>query len=976
MAINTNSKAYQWLLDKWYTASEIQQMANAVSSWKTTKQAFDEVKGQRVTTQSTPKSTWGSYVYNPTSWYYEKQSTPSTTTPTKNSNLQTITYNWQVSDRWNTSWTSNMNSMSQNKAIDNSRNFQVGTWDVVDMPQQPKVQSVATPQVDRVWKAWEWLDYETQQKKLNSIAWLKDALAKKGITSKPAPTTTQTTTTPRRTTQTQTPKQDQWDYQDNSQARMDQIANNLNGYRQTMPQLFDDMPAFYNFFIKDKGRSQDQIDFLWDYYDRVQKYGKYDNMSPDQLWTWIANGTIPEDYLNTLKSTDPQKYQEVISYKKDTEDRIMNESYLNDAVAMAWIEWWESEPSSIKYGKWNWIRLDENGDWIDDRRYHAPTEEELQLSQEDSEYEAEKLRLKNAYKDLQSDLTEQYPDADLSTIMVLTSDRGTKIQKALDTISVAQTKTQWRLSYLQNERATMDKAWADSIAQLQKNLWMYYQYSPQWIAELAQAQYWATNITLDQADSWNETQKQMALQNVLDWYYDKYWDIIQRSEQQVINDVIAYAKKNWVWLAQALQENFVKPLQQKPQFATLSSGWLSPTVSFEKVWDTWYVFTVNPDGTYSLESVNGTWTATNWYSFTDYTPISSSQLESWLNNFMSDHPLNSIWWQCGSFVNDYLQSLWYDRLYTDPIDKKAAITNTDEPAVWSIAVMDSKKYPQYWHTAIVTAIDWDKVKLLEANWGDDKKVHERWVNKSEITRWYFNPSLSTPSWNTTWTNNWYDPLLIDFFQKDPTKLTKDQWAKLKNMWYDERTYLSMRDNYLKSLSKEPDASTAKILDTLWYLMTNYPWREELMASIWTKFLPWDYGAKMWDYLSYVDYIKQNLTMDNLVKLKQGWATFGSLTEWERPRIEASATRLSNSMSKDKYLWELLDIYNTYAKNAWMWELTLNDINRMYGSSSSSSISSSSSNSWTPTIKPMKWMEISNVQVNNWDIDYDAIFASL
>jgi hypothetical protein len=32
-------------------------------------------------------------------------------------------------------------------------------------------------------------------------------------------------------------------------------------------------------------------------------------MSPDALWTWIANGTIPEDYLNTLKTTDPQKYQ-------------------------------------------------------------------------------------------------------------------------------------------------------------------------------------------------------------------------------------------------------------------------------------------------------------------------------------------------------------------------------------------------------------------------------------------------------------------------------------------------------------------------------------------------------------------------------------------------------------------------------------------------------------------------------------------
>lgn len=949
MAIDKNSKAYQGLLASWYTDEQINQMHSAMAWWQSAQQALSSIQNNTSSSQNT-------------------------TTP-KTSNQQTVTYNWKTS--WNTSWTANMNSMSQTAAQANSRNFQVGTWDVAEMPERPNIQ-LNTYNIDALAKAWEWLDYETQQKKLNSIAWLKDALAKKGITSKTQPTTTTTTTTttkPTTTTQqrtTQTPKQDQWDYQDNSQARMNQIADNLNGYRQTMPQLFDDMSAFYNFFIKDKGRSQDQIDFLWDYFNRVQKYGKYDNLSPEQLWTWIANWDIPEDYLNTLKTTDPQKYQEVMAAKQNREDTIKNESFLNDAAAMAWIEWWESEPSSIQYAKRNQIWMDEDNNGIDDRREHYASEEEKWYQKQIADLNAANLDIDNTVKHTYDDLVKAYPWATKATLMAMAQDRNSDLLREKENNLVELTRLQGYVWYMQAERQEMNKAGADSIAQLQKNLWMYYQYSPEWISELAQAQYWATNITLDQADSGNETQKQMALQNVLDWYYDKYGSIIQRSEQQVINDVIAYAKKNWVWLAQALQENFVKPLQQKPQFATLSSGWLSPTVSFEKVWDTWYVFTVNPDGTYSLESVNWTWTATNWYSFTDYTPIYSSQLESWLNNFMSDHPLNSIWWQCGSFVNDYLQSLWYDRLYTDPIDKKAAITNTDEPAVWSIAVMDSKKYPQYWHTAIVTDINWDKVKLLEANWGDDKKVHERWVNKSEITHWYFNPSLSTPSWNTTWTNNWYDPLLKDFFQKDPTKLTKYQWDKLKNMWYDERTYLSMRDNYLKNLSKEPDASTVKILDTLWYLMTNYPWREALMASIWTKFLPWDYGAKMWDYISYVDYIKQNLTMDNLVKLKQGWATFGALTEWERPRIEASATRLSNSMSKDKYLWELLDIYNTYAKNAWMWELTLNDINRMYGSSSSSS----NSNSWTPTIKPMKWMEISNVQVNNWDIDYDALFASL
>ena len=319
MAIDTNSKYYQALMNKWYTASEIQSMYNDVSSWKNAKEVVNSMNAQKASNNSTTNS--------------------------NNSNTQTITYNWQVSG--NTSWTANMNSMSQNKAIDNSRNFQVGTWDVVDMPQQPKVQSVAT-QSNNLAKAWQWLDYETQQKKLNSIAWLKDALAKKGITSKPAPTTTQTTTTPKKTTTVQTPKQDQWDYQDNSQARMNQIADNLDKYSVTNPELFDDMSAFYNFFIKDKWRSQDQIDFLWDYYNRKQKYGKYDTMTPDAIGKGLADWSIPQEYLNYIKSTDPNRYNEIIWYKKDAEDTIKNEGYLNDAAVMAWMEWWESSDTKNK----------------------------------------------------------------------------------------------------------------------------------------------------------------------------------------------------------------------------------------------------------------------------------------------------------------------------------------------------------------------------------------------------------------------------------------------------------------------------------------------------------------------------------------------------------------------------------------------------------------------------------------------------
>ena len=728
MAIDTNSKAYKSLLDKWYTADQIQQMSGQVASWQSAKDVIANTK------------IWGT-----------------TTSTPKSSNQQTITYNWQVSD--NKGWTANMNSMSQTAAQANSRNFQVGTWDVAEMPQQPKIQSVATTKDDRLAKAWQGLDYETQQKKLSSIAWLKDALAKKGITSKPAPTTTQTTTTSKRTTQVQTPKQDQWDYQDNSQARMNQIADNLDMYRQTMPQLFDDMSAFYNFFIKDKGRSQDQIDFLWDYFNRAQKYGKYDNMSPDELWKWIANWNIPEDYLNTLKATDPAKYQEVMAYKKDTEDTIKNEGYLNDAAVMAWIEWWESEPSSIKYAKRNEIWMDEDSNWIDDRREHYASEEEQGYQKQIADLNAANLDIDNTVKHTYEDLVKKYPWATKATLMAMANDKNANLLREKENNLVELTRLQGYVSYMQAERKEMNAAGADSIRQLQDNLWMYYDYSPQWMAELAQAKYAATNITLDQADSWNETQKQMALESVLDGYYKKYWDIIQRSEQQVINDVIAYAKKNWIWLAQALQENFVKPLQQKPQFAAMESAYSEPNLQvmwYNSDWKAVYGYWDSATKTFKPVSVWAGWIWWVWTSWeTDAEPLNdfidtllwegltiASNWWSWGSKIRS--------WGCWTVVNDYLWSIWDNIKLSEANDIKSYATSKT-PAVWWIAYFNwtqSRATPEtkkHGHVWIVTKDNWDTITVLESNTWTWLRYKD--YKKSAVT-WYYVPEWIKSTSNT------------------------------------------------------------------------------------------------------------------------------------------------------------------------------------------------------------------------------------
>lgn len=729
MAINTNSAMYKSMLDKWYTASEIQQMYNDVSSGKNAKDVVAAMDAQKAKSNtSTPKT-------------------------------ETITYNWQVSDG-NKSWTANMNSMSQSSAINNSRNAQVNTWDVVDMPKQQTTSLNQTTSSDQKFaQSWESMSALQQKNALSRNKALNDYIASKWLTVKkeetPAQTTTKTTaTTPKKTTTT--PKQDQWDYQDNSQARMDEIARNLNWYRQTNPWLFEDMSAFYNFFIKDKGRSQDQIDFLWDYYERVQKFWKYDNLPSSKIWDMLVNWELWDDYLNYLKSTDPQKYQEALSYKQEWEDTIKYESYLSDIADQAGISWFE------KFYKWIFGYKDENDDKIDDSLYVAPTEEEQTKQNRVNTIDSRIMEIKNMQKNLLDDLTEQYPWVPKATLMWIVQDRTKDLQREYDDLMVERTWLVWNIEYMQNERNAQMDARQKTINNLKTAYWMYYDYTAEWISEMAQNKYAATNITLDQADQWTETQKQMALESVLDWYYDKYWDIIQRSEQQVINDVIAYAKKNWVWLAEALQENFVKQLQSKPAYQAMQNALSEPnlqTIWYNSDWKAVYGYWDSDTKTFKPVTVwaGGISTWTGWELASYTTDVQT--LNNFIANLENKYTIAPEWWTWGSkirwwwcwtVVNNYLADIWDNIKLTEANDiKKYATSKT--PAVWAIAYFDwtqSRATPatkEHWHVAIVVWEDWDKIKVLESN--EWTWLRYKTYNKSSVTGYYVPEWIKTTEYN-------------------------------------------------------------------------------------------------------------------------------------------------------------------------------------------------------------------------------------
>ena len=693
-------------------------------------------------------------------WTWQKASTSTTTPTTTPTTPKTSTQTTQ--NTW-------LNSMSSQVAQNNSRNAQVGTWSVAPMPQQQTPQTSSSN--ERLAKAWEWLDYETQQKKLNAMAWLKEALDKKGIVSKTQPTTTTqpTQSTQQRTSTVPTAKQAQWDYQDNSQARMNQIADNLNTYKQTMPRLFDDASAFYSFFIDWNNRSQEQIDFLWDYFNKAQKFWKYDNLSPDAIWTWIANGTIPEDYLNNLKSTDPQKYQEVMAAKQNREDTIKNESFLNDAATMAWIEWWESEPSSIQYAKRNQIWMDEDNNLIDDRREHYASEEEKGYQKQIADLNAANLDIDNTVKHTYDDLVKAYPWATKATLMAMAQDRNADLLREKENNLVELTRLQGYVWYMQQERFEMNKAGAESINQLRQNLSDYYKFSPQWIAELAQSQYAATNITLDQADSWNETQQQMALEAAITPIFDKYWDIIERSPAEVINDTIAYAKKNWVWLRQALEESFTKYLKEKPAYKAMQTAmtnswwdiknvyvdWEQQSVWYNpQTWETkplWYSYN-SSTGKYDPTSINNFW---EWDYQQNRWTVQNAMREwasEWWNlewaaqNITANMEGTYLWLNtCGYYVNDYIYWVTWEKwpFGSEIANKRAACTNTwlKWAKVWDAIVFDwtiawwvSWVLPEYWHVGIITwkNPDWSIDVSSSISW----KVQTRTIKPWDA--WYKN----------------------------------------------------------------------------------------------------------------------------------------------------------------------------------------------------------------------------------------------
>ena len=874
--------------------------------------------------QSNYVNQWeGNYKYNPTTWYYEKQWTSTgTTTPTTPTQ---------------TSTTSTPSSVST-----------------------PKSDTISSMK-----EYWDSLDYAQQQEKLKANPSLKEWLAKYWITSKTAPVESTWTTWDTGKTWWTTPA-DKWDYSDNSPERMAEIADNVNRFYNTNPGIFENEDTFRKFFIDWKGRTPEQEAFLMDFYKNRKKYNELDNYTADEIWAMDVYWRVPESYLTYLKNSDPERYAAVMDAKAKEQDKIKDKTSLETTNVMTWEDDENTITSkAIEWLKKQWLFIDEDWNFIDDRTENYATDEEKQYAKDAADIIARNLDIDNTVKHTYDDLVEKYPWATKATLMAMAQDINSDLLREKENNNVELTRLQWYMDYMQSERQERNRIWENAINQLQKQYGMYYTYSPEWMSELAQAQYAATNVTLDQADNWTDTQKQMALDSVLTPIYEQYGDIIQRPKAQVINDVMAYAKNNWLTLSEALDQNFMKYLKEKPAYQQRVNASDTSNIAWTKIWEDadgnaiyWFVDTLNK----TVDPYGSFWGKT-WWSGYEYTA-------NWINSnrnervgYMSDLAGNytDIWdmanaianwmswlwgWEleCWVYVNDYINAVtgskWaYGSLISEKT-KNAPNRNWDDIQVWDAIVFDYNiNTPQwvlnspekdellkYGHVGIVTWVndDWS-ITMSHTNWWVvTETVVKPWSSFYGSFAWsqHIHPSKAKSAWyNEQWSNEYVAFLNAADNPESQKKIANWLWLSVDEMREQSNRYswAQTADSYYDVLDK-----INWLLDEIdtWKLPSFYE-RGNALSDRWFWWLTSWVNQNVADWYDANDRIVSVLWLDSLINLKGRWATFWALSDSERQAINTYATSLWKNKSEEKYKQELIRLRNTLIESShwYLWDLS-------------------------------------------------------
>ena len=728
------------------------------------------------------------------------------------------------------------------------------------------------------------------------------------------------------------------DYEIETKERLTEMVNNLNTYWDSNPEFFNDRETFNRVFEYNTRQSQAQRDLLDSYWKKAQDYKKASSYNNSASFTSdLDSWNVSESEFEALKKYNQDVY---IKWQKEMQDKLNAAianlanpfsiddmtTALNKIVEKFNLQAWD--PYDIIWGWENMMQRTWAWDSMNEAKKHFTAADDAiaQIKRIQSNYSSSTwgnqsdaliaARLQKAllpYETLLSNELSawQHWQSLYNTQLGTANQYAQTIQmqaKEDERIFQQKIKALWFAMDAYSYRTPEQKAQLELQVQSIKNDMSLLQQSKQ--NDLALYNQYATaklnnQLAYELTDLTTTDPKQLRanLKNVLDPYYEKFWDIIERSESQVIEDVIAYAKEHWISVAQALRENFTKQLMAKDEYQNyLKNNYADPNAKYQ---DSWKV------------SIDQDWNATTilqWYWKLPSNLWRDDRKGIYTNIYKqawSDAQWSALWistgidnwsytWWCGEFVNDWLVSIWEQWIFWDDLKSKTKRATESEPVIWSVFVMDSPTRWENWHVGIVTGIndDWT-LEVVDSNWTWDKtkQTHTLDPKQYNIYGYYYPKQVKIQS---TW---YYDPTLTDFYKADSSKFSSTQWKSINNAWYSETEYNAMKNNYAAEVWKKITDNENMVLSSL-YKLRNM-WKAGYTAmQYWAWLIPWTTAA---NYKSWYDTFKSSTALQHLVDLKWEWATFWALSDNELNFIENSSTLLSDSQTYTEFMNNLTKV---------------------------------------------------------------------
>lgn len=717
------------------------------------------------------------------------------------------------------------------------------------------------------------------------------------------------------------------DYADDSDARMNEITNNLNAYWNTNREYFSDRATFNRIFSYDKRSKAQQAHFdgFWKRKELEQKVAGYSDGKAVSLS--LEEGNLTKAQLEALKIQNPKVYNEYLQdqLKKkqldlvntDSPSRIFNEdeqiSHNTDALTdmMRKLGFDMSADGRAKelYDKFKELKTDPKidamkKDYLEARRLYLQRKREF--NQIPDKVRAQSSWASDGLIEARINKAQRLAYSELQAL----ADEA-QIRKEEYALEYGEMKDEFNAFKMQADEdyraftSKMSSLWfakgllsfetpeqqrQAQIRQLKEQNKINLEYQEQQILQKNKLQSQLSDISVKDPD-----QLRANLNNALNSYYEKYGSLIIRSKDQVVDDILRYAREKGVSVAQAMSENFIKPLQNKPQYKSLIN---KQTGYDPNSWQQKWKITQGEDWRVKIQME---WTGKIPENFSRQQRVQS--YSKWLSQANTLEDVGSIvssfqdgakWGQCGAFANDIAKAIGSNLHFGGKLSEKTnptwSYTKSDTPQVGSFAIFNSKNYPANGHVGVVTKVNADGSFVMKSsNRGWDERIytsnHAQW---SALT--FIVPKVESSHSST------YDPELEEYYKKLQSwkAITKEDWktidSKTTRNWF-----LSQSKNYKQAKDQEITPFAKELIGQLNELKNMDTWD---FKNIWMWGIPWTKGAK---YRALYDRILSSTALQNLTDLKWQGATFGALSNQELEFITNASTNLKLKLSYGDFM---------------------------------------------------------------------------